>query len=116
MGGGTLFKVFSAISDTMSQPKMEVSFTINDPAPIKEKLLRMATADARRKAEILCKAQDCVLKNLVSVNYDKEKFDIYSDTRYIYCEKVLTIGRVSFDITPNDIVVSDTVTFTWEIE
>jgi hypothetical protein len=81
-----------------------------------EEILRSATINAKRKAEILCDASGAKLGDLIAIDYNWGELDIYSHTRFDCCEEALApMKACSIDIDPDDIDVSDTATFVWEL-
>lgn len=112
-----LAQALSAIAGCMSHPQLSVAFTIKDATAINEEMLRSATANAKRKAEILCEASGVTLGDLVAIDYNWGELDIYSHTRYDCCEDAMPMMACkSIDIDPDDVDVSDTATFVWEIK
>lgn len=70
----------------------------------------------KRKAEILCDASGAKLGNLIAIDYNWGELDIYSHTRFDCCEEAMApMKACSIDIDPEDIDVSDTATFVWEL-
>ncbi len=68
------------------------------------------------KAEILAKASGVSLGDLISIEYNWGELHLYSQTSYALRENQITIDSLSSpDIVPDDIAVSDTVSFVWEI-
>ena len=55
-------------------------------------------------------------KAMDMVAYHWRELDIYSHTRYDCCENAMPLMAKSIDIDPDDIDVSDTATFVWEIK
>ncbi len=113
-----LSQALSAIAGCLSHPQLSISFVVKDTAAVNEEMLRSATANARKKAEILCNASDVTLGKLLSIDYNWGEIDVRSDTRYSLAEDCLATPMMarSIDIEPDDINVSDTVTFVWEID
>lgn len=112
-----LAKTLYAISLCPSHPEFSISFTVNDAAGIKEELLRFAAVNARKKAEILCDASGVSLGKLVNIDYSWSDINIYSATRFSLPPSYLAEDDyVGMNIEPDDIDVSDSVTFTWEID
>ena len=74
--------------------------------------------NAKRKAEILCEASGVKLGDLIAIDYNWGELDIYSHTRYDCCEDALypMAASKAIDIDPDDIDVSDTATFVWELK
>lgn len=110
-----LSTALSAVSGCISKPEFQIRFTIKDSTAINEEMLRSATENARRKAAILCEASGAQLGELLSINYSWGELDIYSDTRYDLAEECIREAPMGYNIEPDDIDVSDTVTFVWEI-
>lgn len=114
---GRLSQALSAIASCLSQPELSVAFTVKDATAINEEMLRSATVNAKRKAEILCEASGVKLGNLIAIDYNWGELDIYSHTRFDCCEEAMApmMAAKTIDIDPDDIDVSDTATFVWEI-
>ena len=112
-----LSQALSAIAGCLAHPQLSIAFTVKDATAINEDMLRSATVNARRKAEILCEASGVKLGNLVSIDYNWGELDIYSNTRFDCCEESMApmMKASCIDIDPEDIDVSDTATFIWEI-
>lgn len=107
--------VLNAISASGTSPEISISFTVKDKESIKEELLCDAAANARKKAEILCKASGVKLGNLVSISYDWAEINVYSHARYL-ADDMMMNSPSSIDIEPENIDASDSVVFVWEIE
>lgn len=90
---------------------------MKDSTAINEEMLRSATINAKRKAEILCEASGVKLGDLIAIDYNWGELDIYSHTRFDCCEEAMApmMKAKAIDIDPDDIDVSDTATFVWEI-
>jgi len=110
-------KVLNEISNTSVKPEIEVNFSIKDERAVKEELLVKATQNASERATILTKASGVELGSLLSIDYNWGELHLYSSTDYVYSERMMSLSSESrsFDIEPDDIKVSDTVTFVWEI-
>ena len=113
-----LSETLSAISECLSHPQLSIEFTVMDATAINEEMLRSAAANARRKAEILCEASGVILGELISIDYNWSEMDIYSNTQYDCCDEALMPSKIgsAIDIEPDDIDISDTATFVWEIK
>lgn len=112
-----LSEALSAIADCLSHPQLSIAFTVKDATEINEEMLRSAAANARRKAEILCKASGVSLGSLIAIDYNWGELDIVSSTSYSMADECLAAPMMakSIDIEPEDIDVTDTATFVWEI-
>ena len=115
-----LSNALAAIAGCLSHPELSIAFTVKDATAINEEMLRSATANARRKAEILCEASGVKLGQLLTIDYNWGELDIFSHTKYCVEEDCLYEAAPSMarpiDIEPDDIDVSDTATFVWGIE
>lgn len=65
-----LSQALSAISGCLSHPQLSVAFTVKDATAINEEMLRSATANAKRKAEILCEASGVTMGDLIAIDYN----------------------------------------------
>ena len=120
MDSKQLAKLLAAISESGAEPDLSIAFTVKDPAKVSEALLISATENARAKAEILCKASGNGLGQLLSIDYNWGELNVVSRTRYAMEDCVQPLMAKcsvnAVEIEPEDINVSDTVTFTWEIQ
>lgn len=114
-----LAKVISAIAGCGAKPELSVAFTVKNPATISEELLISATQNAKTKAEILCKASGNTLGQLLNIDYNWGELNVFSRTSYEVedcIQPLMAMSRCSApEIEPDDIDVTDTVAFTWEI-
>lgn len=109
--------VFSAIAKSAIHPRLNIEFSVKDKNAVTEGLLVQAAENAKKKAEILAKASQVKLGNLISIDYNWGELHLYSPTRYDMESKVMALGAaMAPDIEPDEITVSDTVTYVWEIE
>lgn len=107
----------NAVATCLANPQLTIAFTVKDSTVINEQMLRSATVNAKRKAEILCEASNVKMGQLFSIDYNWGELNIYSKTRYDMDEDCMPMVSMSklIDIEPDDIDVSDTATFVWEI-
>ena len=113
-----LSQALSAIAGCLSHPQLSVAFVVKDTAAVNEEMLRRAAANAREKAGILCDASGVTLGKLLSIEYNWDELNICSNTRYNLAEDCLAVPMMArgIDIEPDDIEVSDTAAFVWEID
>lgn len=108
-----LAKTLEAISKCAANPEISISFTVKNPDALKEKLLKSATKNAKDNALILCTESKVKLGLLLSVEYNWGEIKFLSATH-------LSDGCASdfsrMDINPENINVSDSATFVWEIK
>ena len=114
-----LSKVLGAIAVCIAEPELNVQFTVKDKEAVNAALLENACVNAKVKAEILTKASGVTLGELVSIDYNWGELHLYSPTRYEMdspCMARASAAPTAMDIEPDDIDVSDSVTFVWEIK
>lgn len=114
---GRLSQALSAISECPAHPQMSITFTVRDAAAVNEEMLRSAAANAKSKAEILCGASGVSLGQLIAIDYNWSELEIVSNTRYSMSEDCAAVPLMAkaVNIRPEDIDISDTATFVWEI-
>lgn len=111
-----LSQTLAAIAHCLAHPELSITFTVKDPTAVNEALLREATVNAKKKAELLCEASGVKLGQLQTIDYNWGEINIFSNTRYDCCEDTMPMMACkSIDIEPDDIDVRDTATFVWEI-
>lgn len=115
-----LSKVLDVIGkNNTGEPELSIRFTIKDKDATADALLEDAAQNALRKAKVLAEASGVALGQLVSVNYNWDEVDFYSNTRYLTGEECLRApvcgSARSADFTPDDVSLSDSATFVWEI-
>ena len=115
-----LAKVISAIADCDAKPELSIAFTVRNPSAVSEELLINATENAKTKAEILCKASGNALGQLLNIDYNWGELNVYSRTSYEVEDCLQPLMAMSKCAAPefelDDIDVTDTVAFTWDIQ
>lgn len=112
-----LSAVLTAVSDCIAEPDLNIRFTVRDKDAASDLLLKNAAENARHKAEILAAASGVALGKLVSVHYNWGELDTYSRTGVAMDRKCMAMGNgVDMSITPENIDLSDTAAFVWEIK
>lgn len=113
-----LSKVLGAMAVCIAEPELNVQFTVKDKEVVDAALLQSACVNAKAKAEILTKASGVTLGELVSIDYNWGELHLFSQTQYDMedaCMRMASAAPTSIEIEPDDIDVSDSVTFVWEI-
>lgn len=108
----TLNNVMSVLAMCVVNPEVRIGFTISDEDGIKKELLKSATQDAIEKANILCEASNVKLGRLLSIDYSWKELCFESMDKY----QVFEAHSAEFDMQPDDIKISDTVEFIWELK
>ena len=109
--------VLSAVAACEAKPELSVAFTVRDPAAIRRELLTRAATVAREKAEILCAASGVALGDLLRMDYRFGEEEPLSGTEFRVENRCLRAqaGVADMAIHPENIEVSDTVIFIYEI-
>lgn len=113
-----LSKTLGAIAACIAEPELNVQFTVKDKESVNAALLESACVNAKAKAGILAKASGVRLGDLISIDYNWGELHLFSPTQYDVedaCMKIAGAAPTSIEIEPDDIDVSDSVTFVWEI-
>lgn len=109
-------KIIFNIGLCKSNPKLNITFTVKEPTLINEELLRSAAINAKKKAEILCESSGCKLGQLLTIDYNWNEIYFESASHFQNLKtRKLFYEEDGIDIEPDDIDVSDTATFIWEI-
>lgn len=112
-----LSAALGAIADSRVNPKINIDFTVKNPAAVNELILQDAAANAKRKAEILCAASGVKLGELVCIDYNWGEITYISQAKYAMEDCIMSAAAspCDIDIDPDDIDAGDTATFVWEI-
>lgn len=114
-----LSKVLGAIAACVAEPELSVQFTVKDRDAVNAALLESACVNAKTKADILAGASGVTLGELISIDYSWGELRLFSPTRYGMedaCMMKASAAPTSIEIEPDDIDVSDSVTFVWEVK
>lgn len=106
-----LNKVMGVLAMCVVNPEVHIGFKTSDEDGVKKELLRSATQDALEKANILCEASNVKLGKLLSIDYSWREISFETGVKYSAFEA----HGAEFDMQPDDISISDTVEFVWEI-
>lgn len=116
MDSERLAEVMSAIGDCLSKPEISIAFTVKDTQKVRDMVLQSAAEEARRKAEILCKASGVELGDLLRIEYSwiELRVEKFLDMDWMCAEGCQAPGA-AYDFHPEDVEAGDTVDFLWEI-
>lgn len=96
-----------------------IEHTVRDPEKVRNRLLKRAVSDSRKKAEALAAAAGVALGEVLSVDYSWGEMEIVSRpmNRVMMAKGMAAEEDCSFDmsIEPEDISLEDTVTVIWAI-
>ena len=115
-----LSALLGLIGECGAEPELSIRFSVKDPEAVRKQALESAAANAREKAQILAAASGVKLGELLSVRYDWADVRLESATMFDAGNGMAQRPRMmkaSFaaDMTPQDIMFSDSARFVWEI-
>lgn len=98
--------VIKTISNSLSQPELNISFVLKDPDKYREELINKAISNAKEIAEILVKAGNMRLAKLLNIQYNQQINPINP-----YTIRHLAKDNVFFN--PQELVIQEMVTLKW---
>lgn len=120
-----LGKILGRISRCEFHPEFKILYTVKDREAVKNTLLEYAVKDSKTKAEVLAKAANMELGEIVSIDYSWGEIELVNSTY----GKLLDSMRLNEDeaddyycddepmqLEPDDITASDTVTIIWQLQ
>lgn len=117
-----LGKTLYALGHSVIRPEFRIEYTVAEPEKCKNELLARAIMDSKEKAEVLTKAADVSLGDILTIDYSWGEIEFVSRPM----EKMMLeecclreapmSGAYDMDIDPDDIEVSDNVTVVWSIQ
>ena len=116
-----LGKVLYALAHCPIRPEFTIEYTVADMEKCKNELLGKAIEDSKSKAEVLSKAADVNLGEILTIDYSWEEIDFVSkpmnDMMLRCCTEDSCVEPTGYDIDieADDIDVTDTVTVIWSI-
>ena len=111
-----LNKIIRGVGKFIKGAQINIGYTVLDPRPHQLKMIERAVKDAKEKADIMAKAAECILGEVISIIYDRMDVGVYSEARSIHSnEEAKACDTNSLDIEPDDLVMDDNVNVTWQI-
>ena len=112
-----LGETMSAIGSCSAKPELNISFTVKEPEAVNSRLLKAAADNARGKAELLCAASGVTLGELQRIEYDWHEIPAYSRAVVSADRAAMPMMKNAFraEMTPEEIELSDSAAFIWEI-
>lgn len=111
-----LGKAIAAATACTASPEINIAFTVKDKSAISALVLESAAKSAREKALILTAASGVKLGKLVKIDYNFAEPNAQSPTRMLACSADSGTAMRNMKLDPEDVNVSDFVSFTWAIE
>jgi len=117
-----LGKTLYALAHSPVTPEFNVGYTVKDREAAKNLLIGKAVEDAVTKAQVLTKAANVSLGQILNIDYSfgDSAFEVMPmrmapSQKASACEEDACCGGYDMDVSPDDIRVTDTVTVVWEI-
>ncbi len=114
-----LTALLGKISTLEAKPRIDVRFTVKDKDKYIKEVLIKAVEDSKAKADVLAQASGVSLDNLISIDYGKKEFDLYSPTVYardnFAIETSMKMAGAP-DMSPQDITLEENILMVWEIK
>jgi len=114
-----LARALAVVTSGVADPRLQVEFKLKDPMTLQEQALLEAGRNARRKAEALCAAVGASLGQLVSVENGGGHFpETFAAPKAMPVNpQMLAAGAAApaVEVQPEDITVSASATYVWEI-
>ena len=111
-----LTTVLSAVAQSRTNPHLDIRFSIKDRNAVIDEVLIQAAQNARSKALVLARASGVELGELIEIDYTWSDVHFYSNTTYMAKQEMLMDRAMAPSIEPQDISVSDSAEFIWEIK
>lgn len=111
-------EVLNCLNNYDKNLEVELGFSVKEKEEMIKEVLESATKDAKFKAELLANASSVTLGDLIKINCSiSDYFYFKSDTSFEDENVSSGLGALfsSGSIMPEEIKISDTVTFEWEI-
>lgn len=108
--------IVKGVGKFIPSAQINIGYTLQDERPSQMKMLARAVSDAKEKAGVMAKAGGCELGKVISIDYQFQNTHVMSQARYIHSNSEATASTPqSLEITPDDLVISDTVDVTFEL-
>ena len=116
-----LGKVFYKLGHSPISPEFRIEYTVAEPEKCKNELLTKAVTDAKAKADVLSKAAEVGLGEIMTIDYSWAEIDFVSRPMDNLMLEECCIRSCEpdeaydIDINPDDIDVTDNVMVVWAI-
>ena len=109
-------QVLKCLKGFGSDLQFEIDFSVKDPQAMKREVILDATRNARFNAEVLAEASSVELGDLVSIEYNWVDFYFNSRSNYDFEDICLCDANEYVEFDPDEIEISDSVSFVWQIK
>lgn len=109
-------KLVNCLKKFSDNIEFRLVFSVKDKEDMKKEVLINATENARFNAEILAEASSAKLGDLIKIDYGWVDVNFESNTDMSHAMRHSdTIDYSMMNITPEEIEISDNITFVWEL-
>ena len=105
------------MSSCPAKPEYKIRYTIADTEAVKNLIIGKAVADARKKAEVLTQAAGIRLGAIQTMEYTWDEIEFVSSTDVSISDTVeeTITASARFNVEPENVEASDSVTVIWSI-
>lgn len=108
--------IVKGVGKFIPSAQINIGYTLQDERPSQLKMLARAVSDAKEKASIMAEAVGCKLGNVLKIDYRYQNIHVASQARSIHSNAEAKASTPSsLEITPDDLVMSDTADVTFEL-
>lgn len=111
-----LNRVLNVLGRTESETSFRVLFKVKDPEPFRQQALAEAVKNCRQKAEVLADAAGVKLGELQHIDYSWSELRFEHRMDICRSDYLLSSPAPAYDIEPEDVDISDSVTVIWSIK
>lgn len=108
--------IVKGVGKFIPNAQINIGYTLQDERPSQMKMLARAVSDARDKARVMAESVDCKVGKVLHIQYSYSNVHVFSQARNIHSNSEAKASTASsLDITPDDLVMSDTADVTFEL-
>lgn len=108
--------IVKGIGKFIPNAQINIGYTLQDERPSQMKMLARAVSDARDKARVMAESVDCKVGKVLHIQYSYSNVHVFSQARNIHSNSEAKASTASsLDITPDDLIMSDTADVTFEL-
>ncbi len=113
-----LSEILNGLSKTDLEVEIHFSFSVSNPEKYNDKLIELATKNAKKKAEVFANSLEVQLDQIEKVEYSIPSSFYESPTRPLMAKRAMmdASNDIHISTNPDDIIASDSVTIVWSIK
>ncbi len=109
-----LGRVLTALANSKVDPEITIIYKVKDRKEFEDQVLEEAIKDAKSKAEVIAKASDLELLNIVSINYGGGEEG--NQNQAVHFSRAMPLASSEIiDLEAENLTFSDSVIMEWEI-